>query len=323
MDIESMRYYDLTKKFDKADYFETEHYQSMLSNIKLAVKSGGLIALTGIVGIGKTTTLRRIQQALREENKVLVSKSLATDKRHVNINTLYTALFADLANKKDGKMPTQAEKRERKLQSLIKDINKPIALFIDEAHDLHPRTLISLKHLIETVEDVNGTLAVIAVGHPKLANDLHNPALEEIGARAKLFELGTLGVNNSKFIEWLINSCSGGKTKVEDVITEEAIELFTERLITPLQITYYLTRALEKGYQIGEKPVSLDTAQSILSPDLDSLEPTLARYGYNLPVLCDQLNARRQEVKAYFRGQLPASRREELSKEIHKLGVLF
>ena len=110
MDIESMKYYGLTKKFDKADYFETEHYQNMLSNIKLAIKSGGLIALTGIVEIGKTTTLRHIQQALREGNKILVSK-LATDKRHVTINTLYTALFADLANKKDGKMPTQAEKR--------------------------------------------------------------------------------------------------------------------------------------------------------------------------------------------------------------------
>ena len=251
MDIESMKYYGLIKKFDKADYFETEHYKSMLSNIKLAIKSGGLIALNGIVGIGKTTKLRRIQQALRKDNKILVSKSLATDKLHVTINTLYTALFADLANRKDGKMPTQAEKRERKLQGLIKELNRPIALFIDEAHDLYTRTLISLKHLIETVEDVNGTLAVISVGHPKLANDLRNPALEEIGARTKLFELGTLGVNSPKFIEWLINNCNSGKDKADALITKETVGLLTERLITPLQITYYLTRVLEKGYQIG------------------------------------------------------------------------
>ena len=77
----------------------TQNYQNMFTNIKLAIKNGGLIALTGIVGIGKTTTLRRLQQDLREENKILVSKSLATDKRHVNINTLYTALFVDLATK--------------------------------------------------------------------------------------------------------------------------------------------------------------------------------------------------------------------------------
>jgi type II secretory pathway predicted ATPase ExeA len=96
-------------------------------------------------------------------------KLLAIGKRHVNINTLYTALFTNLATKKDDKLPTQPEKRERKLQSLIKERNKPIALFIDEAHDLHSRTLISLKHLVETLEDVNVVLEVIAVGYPQIS----------------------------------------------------------------------------------------------------------------------------------------------------------
>lgn len=323
MDIESIRYYGLTKEFSKADYFETENYQTLLSNIKFAIKSGGLIAITGVVGIGKTQTLRRLQQDLRDENKVLVSKSLATDKRHVNINTLYTALFTDLATKKDDTLPTQPEKRERKLQSLIKERNKPIALFIDEAHDLHPRTLISLKHLVETVEDVNGSLAVIAVGHPKLANDLRNPALEEIGARAKLFELGSFGINSPKFIEWLINDCRGKTDNTEAILTKEAIELFAERLTTPLQITYYLTRALEKGHQIGERPISVETVKAVLSPELDSLEPNLARHGYNLSALCDYLNVRRHEARAYLRGELTPSRFEELNKEIHKLGIVL
>ncbi|KIE04531.1 hypothetical protein NF27_HO00010 [Candidatus Jidaibacter acanthamoeba] len=40
-------------------------------------------------------------------------------------------------------------------------------------------------------------------------------------------------------------------------------------------------------------------------------------------MLCDYLNARRHEVKAYLRGQLSPSRREELNKEIHKLGVIL
>ena len=61
MDIETMKHFGLTKELEKADYFETEHYKTMLSNVKLAIKSGGIIALTGIVGIGKTVSLRRIQ----------------------------------------------------------------------------------------------------------------------------------------------------------------------------------------------------------------------------------------------------------------------
>ena len=322
MEIECMKYYGLIKELYKADYFETEYYQSMLGNIKHHIKAGGIIAITGIVGIGKTVALRRIQHAIRLEDKVFVSKSLA-EKRCVTINTLYTELFTDLVTKKDTKVPSQAGKRERKLQALIKELNKPIALFIDEAHDLHHRTLISLKHLIETVQDVNGILSIIIVGHPKLANDLRNPALEEIGARAKVFELASAEVNNLKFIEWLFSSCTNDKVKPLDILTEEAINLLTERLITPLQMTYYITRILEKGYQMGEKPVSIEMARSVLSVNLNDLEPNLARQGYDFSVLCNRLSAGRKEIRLYLNGKLTQSRSEEISKDIYKLGIVI
>ena len=78
MDIESMKHYGITKEFDKADYFETQHYQSMLANIQHAIKGGGLIALTGMVGSGKTVTLRRLQQTLQDSNKIIFAKHLIT-----------------------------------------------------------------------------------------------------------------------------------------------------------------------------------------------------------------------------------------------------
>ena len=99
--------------------------------------------------------------------------------------------------------------------------------------------------------------------------------------------------------------------------------MLAEKLVTPLQISYYLARVLEKGCQAGEKPISMETVESVLSPNLDSLEPNLARNGYNLPILCDYLNLKRHEVRAYLRGQLSPSRFEEISKEIHKLGILM
>ena len=67
------------------------------------------------------------------------------------------------------------------MQSLIKKRQKPIALFIDEAHDLHSKPLIGLKRLIEVVQDGDGVLSIILAGHPKLKNDLRCPAMEEIG----------------------------------------------------------------------------------------------------------------------------------------------
>ena len=141
-----MQYYGLIKDLNKADYFETEDIKKTLHSLETAILSGGIIAMTGIVGVGKTMVLRQMQQSLKKNNQVVVSKALATDKRRVNVNTLYTALFSDLPTSKDFKIPTQPEKRERKLQELIKKINKPISLIIDEAHDLHWRTGLGQKY---------------------------------------------------------------------------------------------------------------------------------------------------------------------------------
>ena len=290
--------------------------------METAILSGGIIALTGIVGIGKTTALRRIQLSLKDANKVIVSKSLATDKRRVNVNTLFTALFSDLPTGKDFKIPTQPEKRERELQGLIRKINKPIALFIDEAHDLHWRTLIGLKHLVETVEDTKGSLAIVVVGHPKLGNELRRPAMEEVGARAKVFSLEGLGQQKQQYIEWVLDKCSKTKIKPHDILTKEAIELLAERLITPLQMTHYLSLALVKGHTTATHPIDRDIIESVLSPDLNLLEPKLARQGYGMAVLCEHLNAHRSEIRAHLRGQLAAGKTEEFNKEIHKLGIL-
>ena len=99
------------------------------------------------------------------------------------------ALFYDLSTDKDLKIPTQPEKRERALQALVKKRRKPIALFIDEAHDLHSKTLVGLKRLMEVVQSGDGTLSIVLVGHPKLKNDIRRPAMEEIGSRASVFIL--------------------------------------------------------------------------------------------------------------------------------------
>lgn len=253
---------------------------------------------------------------------MVVSKALATDKRRITINTLYMALFSDLPTSKDFKIPTQPEKRERKLQELIRKINKPITLFIDEAHDLHWRTLIGLKHLVETVEDANGILAIVVVGHPKLGNELRKPAMEEVGARAKVFSLNGLGQQKQQYIVWVLDKCSKSQITPHDIVTKEAIELLAERLITPLQITHYLSLALIKGLTTGTNPIDSEIIESVLAPDLNTLEPKLARQGYGMAVLCEHLNARRNEVRAYLRGQLTAGKTEEFNKEIHKLGIL-
>ena len=242
-------YYGLAREFGQAGYFETEHSAQLVSELKLEIKAGKLVALSGIVGCGKTTMLRRIQEALAQDKEILVSKSLSLEKSQISLATLIMALFYDLAIEKDFKIPMQPEKRERALRDLIKKRQKPIALFIDDAHDLHSKTLIGLKRLIEVVRDGGGMLSVVLAGHPKLKNDLRRPSMGEIGSRATLFELEGLGSDKRKYLTWLLIQSVEPKTKVESIFTDDALATLSEKLSTPLQFEYYLTCAIDRSLQ--------------------------------------------------------------------------
>lgn len=67
-----------------------------------------------------------------------------------------------------------------------------MALFIGDAHDLHPKTLTSLKRLFELATDGKGKIAIVLIGHPKLKNDRRRPSMEEVGDRITVFEFGGL-----------------------------------------------------------------------------------------------------------------------------------
>ena len=179
------------------------------------IRAGKLVTLSGIVGCGKTTMLRRIQDTLAQDKEILVSKSLSVEKSQLSLPVLINALFYDLAIEKDFKIPTQPEKRERVLRDLIRKRQKPIALFIDDAHDLHAKTLVGLKRLIEVVRDGNGTLSVVLAGHPKLKNDLRRPTMEEIGSRAAIFDLEGFGGEKLSYLKWLLAQCLSTKAKAE------------------------------------------------------------------------------------------------------------
>ena len=214
------------------------------------------------------------------------------------------------------KIPTIGEKRERELRSLVKKGKKPVALFVDEAHDLHSSTLTGLKRLIEVVEDGGGTLSVVLAGHPKLKNDLRRPTMEEIGYRATVFAFDGITGSQREYIEWLIAECVKQETEISEILEPEAVELLAARLRTPLQIEQHLTLAFEAAYLFGEKPVTKAIVESVLSKQIDDLEPTLTRHGYDVRSLAEQFNAKQSEIRSLFRGQLDPVRTRELQEQM-------
>lgn len=319
---EVMEHFGLVKSPRQVGYFETDDHQRLLKDLKTAIYDGDLIVLTGIVGSGKTTLLWQLQEVLRRDGKVHVTESLAFDVPRVSLVTLKLAMFYDLASEKDGDLTLKPEKSERRLLDLIRQRERPVVLFVDDAHDLHAQTLRGLKQFMEKVAKRGNRLSVVLAGHPKLRNELVNRStLEEIAARTTVFELEGIKGHQRQYLAWLLERCLQPEIPLDDVLTDEAATLLTERLVTPLQINHYLTRALEQAHRFGEKPVTSEIVDAAMAPDINTLEPILIRHGYNTKALCELFNVRLAEVRAFLRGQLPADRTEELKQQILKEGV--
>ena len=308
MRAEVMEFYGLTRSPRAVGYFETTHHRQLLQDIKQAVYDGDLVALCGVVGAGKTVMLRRLQDLLARENRVIVAKSISVEKSRATLGTLITALFCDLSPDKEPKIPKQGELRERELRNLVRKRKKPIVLMVNEAHDLHHHTLTGLKRLIEMVADGDGKLCVLLAGHPKLRRDLRNPTMEEIGYRTAVFSLEGVTGSQREYIEWMLATCAADKAKVDAILDPAAVDLLASRLRTPLQI---------EQREAGREAI----VDSVLSKQIDDLEPTLTRHGYTAKVLTEMLGTKPGEIKALFKQTLEVDRARELKEQMLAAGL--
>ncbi len=258
---------------------------------------------------------------MEDDKKVTVSRSLSIEKNTVKLGALLAALFYDISTEKNIQIPKGVERREREFLELLKKNKRPVVMFIDEAHDLNGNTLIGLKRLIELVEYGDGKLSIILAGHPKLKNDLQRPTMEEIGFRTEVFSLDKLAGNQREYIYWLIASSSQGKVKTDAILDEDALDMFSTLLRTPLQVQRYLKLALKAVYQSGEKRVTTEILESVLSRQLNEIETTLVRNGYRIKDLVDQFDAKPAEIKALFNNTLDPMRATELRDKMLQAGL--
>lgn len=313
--------FKLIKEFSNAGFFETDHHKQLLKEIKLSLKFGKLVVLSGIIGSGKTTLVRQLRTEIEKEKEIIPSKSYSVEKSRVTMPTLVSALYYDISKEKDPYIPPQSEKRIRRLQDMLKERKKPVALIVDDAHSLHKKTLKSLKLLMENAKDRGGVLSIVLIGHPKLKNDFLDPAYEEIGSRATYFSLDGITASKREYIHWLLQRCTKSGTNIETIFSEDAVDLLADKLATPLQIEQYMTLAVEEAYKIGVKPVSPDVVESVINRRIDDLEPRLTRYGYGTKTLSIALNVRPKVIRSFFHGQLSPGQTKEIQDEMLAMGI--
>ena len=316
-----MKHFHLERAWSQAGYFETERLGQFREDVLAAIMAGELVAISGPVGVGKTVMINHLQNQIAIDKRIIVARSLSVDKPRVVLPALITALFLDITSDPDIKVPTQPERRERLLQEAVRKAKKPIALFIDEAHDLHGHTLNGLKRLREVISAGGGMLSVVLVGHPRLQNDLRRATMEEVGHRTTKFEFNSIGDERREFVSWLLSQCVSDGTKPNEIFEDAAQDYLAERLSTPLQFAEHLNRAFTDAYRMGADRVTRDIVEETISIGFDDLDARLARIGYSPKALADLTDCRLPEIRRFLKGQLDADRTDEISTQMRKAGL--
>ncbi len=118
-----------------------------------------------------------------------------------------------------------------------------------------------------------------------------------------------------------MKTCAQDGAKPADIMDADAIELLADRLRTALQIEMHLTLAFEHAFRLGEKRVSMEIVEQVLSRAMDELEPTLNRNGYDAPALTVLFRAKPAEVRDFLASTLAVDRTREFTEQLRVAGV--
>jgi len=163
-------------------FFVEGAYAEALARLQLMVTNSCLGVLTGAVGSGKSTLIRRLVQELDPVRYQVIYLSQAGMKPR----DFYADLLRGLGEEPNFYLSKSKLLLEQVLnyRSLHKD--KALVVIIDEAHDINPSMLLELRFALNHQMDSASLLSLILVGQPELRRILRLNKYEAIAQRIHL-----------------------------------------------------------------------------------------------------------------------------------------
>ena len=249
-------------------FLSASHREAISSIIYGIEQRKGFIAITGEVGVGKTTILRSyLKQINPKMFKVIYIFNSA-----ISFNQLLKQILVELGI--PVKDEDDSDRVNRLFQFIVKQYNKKqcVIFIIDEAQNMPIDTLERLRLLsnLETAEDK--LLQIILVGQPELQRKLEMPELRQLEQRIAVH--GRINpLNHDEGVAYILHRLMKSSVIYSPVFTQEAMNIIVDEAKgIPRVINILCDNALVTGMGYQRNPVDGAIAREVVA-DMNRNKP--------------------------------------------------
>lgn len=248
---------------DDSDIVDTKESAKAERKIKTAIEKNGWCAVTGPVGSGKSTLIKKVKAWVIKRRDILIVEPRTLEKQFLGASHVCDALIEDLGGHVSAGQRTleyKARMVARILEQSSRD-GKKVVVLIDEAHLLRDDALLALKRIYEFELGFKKLLAIVLVGQHHLARRLRNNfALAEVGQRVDLFELGSL---NGATGSYLRHKLERAGAKDAEIFDSSALKVIARKADTPLSVNNLAAMALITAVDMGERKINGEIVEAV------------------------------------------------------------
>ncbi len=244
-------------------YLSPAHREA-LASLYYGIESGlGFLALIAKPGMGKTTLLFRLLQQFRDSARTaLLCQTQCSSREFMRF------LLSELGSEGDEQDFVRMHEELNKLLLREARAGRRVIIVVDEAQNLHPSVLETIRLLSDFETPKAKLLQIILAGQPELADKLASRELSQLRQRiSSLNGLSPLSVAESNnYIQHRLRIAGYPAAPLFAPAAIHAITQFTEGI--PRLINNFCFNALSLGCALGQRVISLSIVEEVIS-DLD------------------------------------------------------